>query len=62
MWRLILVKLLGAIIPRVTPSIRGAVVDMVEGLDKLAKSTDNTWDDYLVDTLKALLGIGPVEK
>jgi len=57
MWRIVLVKLLGAIIPRITPSIREAVVDMVAALDKLAKSTENTWDDYLVDTLKALLGI-----
>ncbi len=57
MWRYILVNFLCAIVPRITPAIRDVLVELVAALDKQAKATDNTWDDYLVDTLKALLGI-----
>ena len=57
MWQMILVRLLGAILKRVTPSLRDALIETIKTLEAKANATPNTWDNYLVDTLKALLGI-----
>lgn len=62
MGKIILVKLLGAILRRISDPVRIGMVELLGMLEHRANETDNTWDNYLVDTLRSILGVESNEK
>lgn len=48
-------KLIGLVVPVVTPALRDMLTESLNKLEEAAKKTPNPWDDVLVDMLKAIM-------
>jgi len=53
----IMSKLVEEMIRKMSPQMRSTLVEYVDGLEDMAETTKNPWDDILVIVLKAVLGI-----
>ena len=53
----LVVKVLGLILPVMTPSIRTALEKFLKELYAKAKESPNPWDDFVVKFLMRILGI-----
>ena len=56
-WLKVGIKLIGVILPVITPEIRQLIGDAIKSLYAKAKMTDNPWDDFLVKLIADLLAI-----
>jgi hypothetical protein len=56
-WLNLSIKVLGAILDVVSPSLRKVLGDYVQDLYNKAKETDNPWDDFLIKLLASLVGV-----